>query len=129
MKPFIIGDKRLAFDVTNANDLARLERAYAALCARQAIPGSAGGVSAEMPASEQMRAIFDMYHDFFDAVFPGRANEIVGDMPSVSRAGQAFDRFTAYLHACVEEEEQNARMMRRIYLGEGETSDTVGERM
>ena len=28
MKPFIIGDKRFAFDVTNADDLRRLERAF-----------------------------------------------------------------------------------------------------
>ncbi len=118
MKPFIIGDKRFAFDVTNANDLHRLERAFAHLCSKNSAPG--GPVDGDGCASEQMRAIFGIYHDFFDEIFPGRAEEIIGDMPSVSRAGHAFDRFAAYLRACVEEEEQNARMMRRIYLGEQE---------
>ena len=121
MKPFIIGDRRFAFDVTNAIDLRRLEGAYAVLCAKSEEQRGASG----MTASEQMRAIFDLYHNFFDAVFPGRAAEIIGDVPSVSRAGQAFDRFCAYLHACVEEEEQSARTMRRIYLGEGEPTDAV----
>lgn len=127
MKPFIIGDKRLAFDVTNANDLQRLERAYAALCEKQASVGEVG--MGELPASEQMRAIFGMYHDFFAAVFPGRAEEIIGDVPSVSHAAHVFDRFTAYLHAALAEEEQNTRVMRRIYLGEGEPAGTVGEHM
>ena len=35
MKPFIIGDKRFAFDVTNADDLRRLERAFEMLCLQQ----------------------------------------------------------------------------------------------
>lgn len=127
MKPFIIGDRRFAFDVTNAIDLRRLEGAYAVLCAKSEEQRLlAEDAQNGMTASEQMRAIFDLYHNFFDAVFPGRAAEIIGDVPSVSRAGQAFDRFCAYLHACVEEEEQSARTMRRIYLGEGEPTDAVG---
>ena len=127
MKPFIIGDRRFAFDVTNAIDLSRLESAYAVLCAKSEEQRGSSGRT----ASEQMRAIFSLYHDFFDAVFPGRAEEIIGDVPSVSRAGQAFDRFCAYLHACVEEEEQSARTMRRIYLGEdasAEAGKNGGER-
>ena len=127
MKPFIIGDKRLAFDVTNANDLQRLERAYAALCEKHEEVGEGG--MGELPASEQMRAIFGMYHDFFAAVFPGRAAEIVGDVPSVSHAAHVFDRFTAYLRDALAEEEQNTRVMRRIYLGEGEAAGADGERM
>ena len=119
MKPFIIGDKRFAFDVTNAVDLRRLEGAYAALCAKSEEQSRlADDGSCEMAASEQMRVIFAMYHDFFDAVFPGHAEEIIGDVPSVSRAGHAFDRFTAYLRSCVDEEEQNASVMRRFYLGD-----------
>ena len=115
MKPFIIGDKRFAFDVTNADDLRRLERAYAVLC-RCNDDMHAGGEAAS--ASEQMRVIFGMYRDFFEALFPGRSAEIVGDEPSVSRAGRAFDRWAAYLRACIDEEARTDRMMRQIYLGE-----------
>lgn len=122
MKPFIIGDKRFAFDVTNADDLRRLERAFEMLCSRNDEMTAADGMG--ISASEQMRAIFGMYHDFFEAVFPGRSAEIIGEEPSVSRAGRAFDRFTAYLRGCIEEEARCDRMMRQIYLGE---ADTVGD--
>ena len=120
MKPFIIGDKRYAFDVTNADDLRRLERAFALLCERNEQMTAAGGE--EMTASEQMLAIFRLYHDFFDTVFPSRAAEIVGGEPSVSHAGHAFDRFAAYLRSCVEEEERCEQMMRRMYLGEADAA-------
>ena len=127
MKPFIIGDKRYAFDVTNANDLHRLERAFAKLCAKQNAQLGGDDPAANLSASAQMRAIFDLYHDFFNELFPGRADEMIGDEPSVSRAGGVFDRFTAYLHACIAEEEQNARMMRRLYLGETDHASAVGD--
>ena len=54
--------------------------------------------------------------------------EIVGEEPSVGRAGRAFDRWTAYLRSCVEDEQRNDRMMRRIYLGEATvgTADEIG---
>lgn len=122
MKPFIIGDKRFAFDVTNADDLRRLERAFEMLCSRNSEMTAADGVG--VSASEQMRTIFCMYHDFFEAVFPGRSAEIIGEEPSVSRAGRAFDRFAAYLRGCIEEEARCDRVMRQIYLGE---ADTVGD--
>lgn len=114
MKPFMIGDRRFAFDVTNADDLRRLERAYAILCSCGSDLDAAGGES----ASEQMRMIFTMYRDFFEAVFPGRSAEIVGEEPSVGRAGRAFDRWVNYLSGCVEDEQRNDRMMRQIYLGD-----------
>ena len=126
MKPFIIGDKRYAFDVTNADDLRRLERAFSLLCAQNDTMDTADG--AAVSASEQMRTVFCMYRDFFEALFPGRSAEIVGEEPSVGRAGRAFDRWTSYLRGCVEEEVRCDRMMRKIYLGE-ETigGDAVGE--
>jgi hypothetical protein len=65
-----------------------------------------------------MLTIFRMYRNFFETLFPGRSAEIVGEEPSVGRAGRAFDRWTAYLRSCVEDEQRNDRMMRRIYLGE-----------
>lgn len=120
MKPFIIGDKRFAFDVTNADDLRRLERAFAVLCKQNGAMTATDG--AEVSASEQMRTIFGMYHDFFEALFPGRSAEIIGDEPSVGRAGRAFDRWAAYLRGCIEEEARSDSMMRKIYLGE----ETVG---
>ena len=118
MKPFIIGDKRFAFDVTNADDLRRLERALGLLCERNEQMTVAGGK--EMTASEQMQAIFGLYRDFFETVFPARAAEIIGTEPSVAHAGRAFDRFAAYLHSCVEEEERCEQMMRRLYLGDAD---------
>ena len=114
MKPFMIGDKRFAFDVTNADDLRRLERADAVLEKHSA---AADAQDTPPSASEQMQALYDVYYDFFEAVFPGRAAEIVGVEPSVGRARRAFDRFAAYLRGCVEEEERNERMMRMVYLG------------
>ncbi len=118
MKPFIIGDKRFAFDVTNADDLRRLERACALLCAKNTqYVQSASDADADA-ASVQMRTIFGIYRDFFETVFPGHSAEIIGEEPSVSRAGRAFDRFAAFLRGCVEEEERNAVVMRRIYLGD-----------
>ena len=116
MKPFNIGDKRFAFDVTNADDLRRLERAFALLCERSEQMNAAGG--AEMTASAQMQAIFGLYYDFFETVFPARAAEIIGTEPSVAHAGRAFDRFAAYLHGCIAEEERCEQMMRRLYLSE-----------
>ena len=116
MKPFVIGDKRFAFDVTNADDLRRLEKAYSILCAQN--DGLTEACGETRSASEQMQTIFGMYHDFFETLFPGRSAEIVGEEPSVGQAGRAFDRWTAYLRGCVEEEQRNDRMMRRIYLGE-----------
>ena len=66
MKPFIIGDRRFAFDVTNAIDLRRLEGAYAVLCAKSEEQRLlAEDAQNGMTASEQMRAIFDLYHNFF----------------------------------------------------------------
>lgn len=127
MKPFIIGDKRYAFDVTNANDLCRLERAFAKLCAKQNAQLDGDDPAANLSASEQMRIIFGLYRDFFDEIFPGRGTELIGDTPSVSHAGVVFDRFTAYLHACIAEEEQNARMMRRLYLGDADTDGGNGD--
>ncbi|MBE6657127.1 MAG: hypothetical protein E7604_01655 [Ruminococcaceae bacterium] len=130
MKPFVIGDKRFAFDVTNADDLRRLERAFSLLCTQNNEMTAADG--AAMSASEQMRTIFRMYHDFFETLFPGRSAEIVGEEPSVGRAGRAFDRWAAYLRSCVEEEERCDRMMRQIYLGEmtvGETASDGSGRM
>jgi hypothetical protein len=122
MKPFVIGEKRFAFDVTNADDLRRLEKAYSILCAQN--DGLTEACGETRSASEQMQTIFGMYHDFFEAVFPGRSAEIIGEEPSVSRAGRAFDRFAAYLHGCIEEEARCDRVMRQIYLGE---ADTVGD--
>ena len=125
MKPFIIGDKRFAFDVTNADDLRRLERAYAILCSNNSDMTAAGGES----ASEQMRMIFTMYRDFFEALFPGRSAEIVGEEPSAGRAGRAFDRWVNYLGGCVEDEQRNDRMMRQIYMGDttvGAAKDAEG---
>ena len=126
MKPFIIGDKRFAFDVTNADDLRRLERAFSLLCKQNDGMNTADG--AAVSASEQMLTIFRMYRDFFEALFPGRSAEIVGEEPSVGRAGRAFDRWTAYLRGCIEDEQRNDRLMRRIYLGEETVGgDTGGE--
>ena len=126
MKPFVIGEKRFAFDVTNADDLRRLEKAFSILCAQNDEMTAAGGEA--VSASEQMLTIFRMYRDFFETLFPGRAVEIVGEEPSVGRAGRAFDRWTAYLRSCVEDEQRNDRMMRRIYLGEATvgTADEIG---
>ena len=120
MKPFVIGEKRFAFDVTNADDLRRLEKAFSILCAQN--DGLTADCGKAKSASEQMQTIYGMYHDFFEVLFPGRSAEIVGEAPSVGQAGRAFDRWTAYLRSCVEEEQRNDRMMRRIYLGEA----TVG---
>ena len=116
MKPFIMGDKRFAFDVTNAVDLRRLEHAFAILCEQNTAVSDT-----QMPASEQMQRIFGMYRDFFEAIFPGRSAEIVGEEPSVGRAGRAFDRWVAYLHTCIDEEARCEQMMRRLYLGEADT--------
>lgn len=120
MKPFVVGDRRFAFDVTNADDLRRLEKAFSVLCTQN--DGLTAACGEAKSASEQMQTIFGMYHDFFEALFPGRSAEIIGEEPSVGQAGRVFDRWTAYLRGCVEEEQRNDRMMRRIYLGE----ETVG---
>ena len=121
MKPFVIGDKRFAFDVTNADDLRGLEKAFSILCAQN--DGLTAAYGEAKSASEQMQTIFGMYHDFFEALFPGRSAEIIGEEPSVGQAGRAFDRWTAYLRSCVEDEQRNDRMMRRIYLGEATVGD------
>ena len=125
MKPFIIGDKRFAFDVTNADDLRRLEKAFSILCAQNDEMTADGETG--LSVSEQMLTIFRMYHDFFEALFPGRSAEIVGSEPSVGRAGRAFDRWTAYLCSCVEDEQRSDRMMRQIYLGETNVGASVGD--
>lgn len=115
MKPFIIGDRRLAFDITNADDLRRLETGFAALCAQneqRAAEMAGEGVS----ASAQMRALYDMYRAFFETVFPGRGEEIVGAEPSVAHAQRAFSRFTVYLRTAMEEESRQEDTVRSLFL-------------
>lgn len=112
MKPFLFGDKRYAFDVTNADDLARLERAFAGMmCAGQEL------TEGEASASEKMRAVFSAYQTFFETLFPGRGGEIVGDTPSAGRAVQAFERFTVYLNSSIAEANRMEQMLEALYLG------------
>ncbi len=122
MKPFMIGDRRLAFDITNADDLRRLETGFASLCA-QHDRYTAEMAGEGMSASEQMRALYDMYRAFFETVFPGRGEEIVGAEPSVAHAQRAFSRFAVYLRTSLEEEAQQEDTVRSLFLGDGTASD------
>lgn len=117
MKPFIIGDRRLAFDVTNADDLRRLEQAFDALCGSSTAEAAQGE---DMSASAQMRALFGMYRTFFETVFPGRGEEIVGSEPSVAHAEQAFARFAVFLRTALEEEARQDSTVRALFLGGAE---------
>ena len=116
MKPFVSGDRRYAFDITNADDMRRLEKAFALLCAQGEGLSSADGTEGES-ASARLLALFDAYCAFFEAVFPTRGREIVGEEPSVGRAVRIFDRFTAYLRDSIEEERRLDDAVRRLYIG------------
>ena len=124
MKPFVIGEKRLAFDLTNADDLARLERAVAAFCRTCGeMDAAQDGEETGGSVAQELQRIYALYRDFFGTVFPGRAEEIVGSAPSVGNAKRAFDRFAAYLQTCLEEERRQDDAMRLLYLGRSGAGD------
>ena len=94
----------------------RLEKAFAQLCAQGEGLSSADSEEGDA-ASARLLALFDAYCAFFEAVFPTRGREIVGDEPSVGRAVRIFDRFTAYLRDSIEEERRLDDAVRRLYIG------------
>ena len=117
MKPFVCGERRYAFDITNADDMRRLEGAFVQLCARSDALSGGEGAEGER-ASARLTALFDAYYAFFEAVFPTRGREIVGNEPSAGHAARIFDRFCVYLRDSLEEEKRMDDAVRRMYLGE-----------
>ncbi|MBQ7301350.1 MAG: hypothetical protein IJW77_16110 [Clostridia bacterium] len=132
MKPFVNGEKRYAFDITNADDVLRLERAFAEQYPRVCAMRTAGETDDAVSPSEQMRMLYALYHDFFETVFPGRGDEIVGSVPSAAAAGRAYERFITYLHACIDEESRHDAMVQKLYLdgaaGAGGVPDPMAAR-
>ena len=117
MRPFMIRDRRIAaFDITNADDLKRLEAAYKAMAEHHEMLRCMDFET--MQPSEIARLVFGGFQVFFAALFPGREEEIVGKTPSVACARQAFGQWTAYLCDCMTECEQMDEAMRRLYLGD-----------
>lgn len=122
MKPFVCGERRYAFDITNADDMRRLEGAFAQLCARaDALPSVESEGAGN--ASARLSALFDAYCAFFEAVFPTRGREIVGNELSAGHAARIFDRFCTYLRDGLQEEKRIDDAVRRMYLGERTDGD------
>ena len=114
MKPFIIHDRHFAFDITDADDLGRLQKASAWLAQRCDEMTGEGAVK-DMDAAGHMKAIFSMYRTFFGILFPGMETVILGEKQSVSNAKKVFGLWLSYLGDCMEEERRSDAMMRKIY--------------
>ncbi len=102
MSVFVYKEKTFAFDVTNADDMLRLQEACRAMeAAEQTI--------LQHPAEEnaciaQLRACYTMYRSFFMTVFPERGKDIVGPAPSAMEGIKAFRAFLRFLEECRAEE-------------------------
>lgn len=113
MPAFVYKDRALTFDLTNADDLLRLQNACAALeTAEETIVKR---YTQDGDLAEQMRALHDMYGDFFAAVFPKHGRELVGNAPSAAEAIKAFKAFLQFLAECRSEEERMEEELRRCY--------------
>ena len=114
MRPFIIHERRFAFDITDAEDLGRLQKASAWLVQRCDEMTDEGAVM-DLDAAEHMKEIFTMYRTFFGILFPGMETTILGEKQSVSNAKKAFGLWLSYLEECMEEERKSDAMMQKIY--------------
>ena len=121
MKPFMCGGRRYAFDITNPYDLTRLQRA-SALLSEDSVDGdgvSVGDCKLDYPAylrpeaaeggalgaeAAGILAVCRRYYAFFSVLFPGQAETILGDRPSVSAGRDAFGRWLVYLQDCIKAE-------------------------
>ena len=119
MKPFIIHDRHLAFDITDVDDLSRLQKASAWLIQRCDEMTGEGAVK-DLDTAGHSREIFSMYLTFFGILFPGMEKVILGEKQSVSNAKRAFGLWISYLGECMEEERRSDAMMQKIYALQGE---------
>ena len=128
MRPFIVNEKRYSFDLTNAYDLARLQKASAVLDAEacefeDTADSRYGGhypvylqPDADMTdAARDMLLLCRRYYTFFEILFPGKGECILGRNPSFGQAREIFAKWIAYLRAGMEEERRADRLMECIY--------------
>lgn len=120
MKPFICNGKRFAFDITNPYDLTRLQKAADRLS--QGICMDSDGIrertddtifpdylcpGADADINDTARGVLQLcrcYYAFFAILFPGQADFILGDRPSVSAGRDAFGKWMQYLQDCLSAE-------------------------
>ncbi len=123
MKPFMYGGRRYAFDITNPFDLARLQRAAERLGYEEgAEEGDPTVYPAYLQLSEEMNdaargvlLLCRRYYAFFSVLFPGQAEQILGDKPSVSAGRDAFAGWMQYLDASVTSEREANESVVRMY--------------
>ena len=128
MRPFIVNEKRFSFDLTNAYDLARLQKAAAVLDAEtgdfeDTADSRYGGhypaylqSDADMTdTAREMLLLCRRYYTFFEILFPGKGEFLLGRNPSVGQAREVFAKWIAYLRAGMEEERRADRLLECFY--------------
>lgn len=122
IKPFMCGGRRFAFDITNPHDLSRLQRAAEKLGAECTEDDAAVTFpdylcdSADMnDAARGVLLLCRRYYAFFSALFPGQAEQILGERASVSAGRDAFAKWMCYLEECVSAEREANENVVRMY--------------
>ncbi len=124
MKPFMCGGRRYAFDITNPHDLSRLQRAAEKLsgdtdsgsgCEEAIYPAYLCDTEGMNDTARGVLALCRRYYAFFSALFPGQAEQILGDRASVSAGRDAFAKWICYLDECVASEREANESVIRMY--------------
>lgn len=113
MSAFVYKERSYSFDLTNADDLARLRDACSEMEAAEA--AIVKRYTEDADAVEQLRALHGMYASFFQTLFPKNGRELVGSAPSAAEGVKAFRAFLAFLEECRQEEARLAEELRRCY--------------
>ena len=118
MASFIYHGQTLSFDLTNADDMARLEAACSGLEAGEALLKRSAAKDGCPPGqAETLRGYYTLFSDFFAALFPGREKLILGKHPSAAEGMKAFCAFLGFLEDCKKEEQQLEEMLLSFYGG------------